>query len=368
MLPWQLSPVLAGTDAPAGCCEFLPAPSVTPAVAVADSGHQRVSSRLALGRWLGPGSASGMTSHRLPERAVSGRDRVPCLCCRSQGASAPHCTLRAATGTLPAAAPRCTEPSACCCQRAAHCTLLPARCPLRAPARALPAPHCCTLCLRVAPCAPRAAHASPSCPVPGPRHPRAHLPWHPACFTPQQVGHRGRRRGLRFAGRGWRGEPPQPAPSTWAGGASGWIRGAAAPRAPAACEAPSVPLSSPQPQSAAPLPAHPRPWHPWRPWHPRHPRRAPAARLTPAALPPLPGCFSAAGNGPFPEGFCARDCRGRWAGQGAGHPRRCVLPAARLPGAGGALALPRACRGSRDLSFFLLPRHPSPEEKRVGKK
>lgn len=59
------------------------------------------------------------------------------------------------------------------------------------------------------------------------------------------------------------------------------------------------------------------------PWHP------PAARLSlpPLSPPQLPGCFSAAGNGSLPEGFCARVLRGRWAGQGAGHPRRWVPPA-----------------------------------------
>lgn len=189
-----------------------------------------------------------------------------------------------------------------------------------------------------------------------------------------QVGHRGRRRrrGLRFADRGWRGSPRsrhrQPGPAVRQAGFGVLRHRGLPPPAKHHLRRSRSPRRSPDP----PRPSLPtlarggrRGTRGTRGTRDAHP---PPARLTPAALPPLPGCFSAAGNGPFPEGFCARDCRGRWAGQGAGHPRRCVLPAARLPGAGGALALPRACRGSRDLSFFLLPRHPSPEEKRVGKK
>lgn len=112
-------------------------------------------------------------------------------------------------------------------------------------------------------------------------------------------------------------------------------------------------------------------------------RAPPCSTAAPGAHPPVPrsphcrllspllsGCFSAAGNGPFPEGFCARCCRGRWAGQGAGHPRRCVLPA-RLLVAGGAVAPPRACRGLSDLSFFfffIIAAAPGAKEENVGVK
>lgn len=230
-----------------------------------------------------------------------------------------HRTLRSLHGTLPTT----------------HCTLHTARCPLHS--------------VHLSPCPCQPIPRSPTSPPPSRQD--AVAGW---ALSPVRALH-ARHRADGHHGCTVQGRPCWQ-PSLACARLYSGCRGAAGSHHPRAPYVLRALLSPPQPRSTALLPAAPQ----RLPRTPRFP-----ARLTAACSPPFSGCFSAAGNGPFPEGFCARCCRGRWAGQGAGHPRRCVLPA-RLLGAGGALAPPRACRGLSDLSFFLLPRHPAQKKKTCG--
>lgn len=157
MLPWQLPLVPAGVDARPGAVRSYrhPAchqPRLSPTVATSMSPPS----------W--PPAAGWAWAQPLARRpaALQGRAGAARVCrvwprlravsllplagCLRTAHCLLHCTLRctlcAATGMLPAAAPHCTEPSACCCQHTAHCTLLPARCTLRTAARALRTARC----------------------------------------------------------------------------------------------------------------------------------------------------------------------------------------------------------------------------------
>lgn len=102
------------------------------------------------------------------------------------------------------------------------------------------------------------------------------------------------------------------------------------------------------------------------PQHPQHPQHAPPARPPHSCLlSPLPGVFFSCWQPSFPRRLLRKSLP--WA---MGRPRRRTSPQVRAAGSGAraALVLPRLSRGSRHLSFlfFLLPRHPSPEEKTCG--